>query len=100
MVGIYLSVWVHADLAPHISEERATVGVADADHVLLVGDLNYRLNLEDLEARRAMATGNWRRLRQADQLAGEMAEGRAFPGWEEGELTFRPTYKFRRGTDE
>lgn len=169
MVGIYLSVWVHADLAPHISEERATsvgcgvlgvfgnkgsvgawlrvhdttlcilcahlssgqqtadlarrnadaqdilarmafpdpdgpegatVGVADADHVLLVGDLNYRLNLEDLEVRRAMAVGDWRRLRQADQLAGEMAAGRAFPGWEEGPLSFLPTYKFRRGTDE
>jgi len=77
-----------------------TVGLEDADHVLLVGDLNYRLNLEDLEARRAMVTGDWRRLRRADQLAGEMAEGRAFPGWEEGKLTFLPTYKFRRGTDE
>ena len=169
MVGIYLSVWAHADLAPHISEARvtsvgcgvlgvfgnkgsvgawlrvhdtalcilcahlssgqqatdlarrnadaqdvlariafpdpdgpegATVGVVDADHVLLVGDLNYRLNLEDLEVRRAMAVGDWRRLRQADQLAGEMAAGRAFPGWEEGPLSFLPTYKFRRGTDE
>ena len=170
MVGIYLTVWADATLAPHVSEARVTsvgcgvlgvfgnkgcvgawlrvhdtalcilcahlssgqqpsdlarrnadaedivlrtsfpdpndggaggtVGLGDADHVLLVGDLNYRLNLEDLEARRAMATGDWKRLRQADQLAGEMAAGRAFPGWEEGELTFRPTYKFRRGTDE
>ena len=36
---------------------------------------------------------------QADQLRLQMAAGRVFDGFQEGSVTFRPTYKYDPGTD-
>ena len=33
-----------------------------------------------------------------DELKNMMKQQRAFQGWEEGPLTFPPTFKFKRGT--
>ncbi|CAL5226077.1 g8891 [Coccomyxa viridis] len=52
--------------------------VVSTDLIFWIGDLNYRLNMPDVLARRA---------------------GHFFSDWHEGPLNFRPTYKFRQGTD-
>ena len=77
----------------------AAVGVADADHCLLVGDLNYRLNADDAEVRARLGEGGADGLLELDQLRQEMAAGNAFRGWAEQGIAFPPTYKFRRHTD-
>ena len=79
----------------------AAVGVADADHCLLVGDLNYRLNADDAEVRARLGEGGAGAdgLLELDQLRQEMAAGNAFRGWAEQGIAFPPTYKFRRHTD-
>ena len=39
-------------------------------------------------------------MRANDQLAIERDAGRVFAGWSEGDLSFPPTYKFNRGTND
>jgi len=37
---------------------------------------------------------DWESLKQKDQLLNEKAKGNCFWGFEEGDLNFRPTYRF------
>jgi len=73
------------------------------DHELLfwLGDLNYRIadsmTTEDVFAR--IEAGDLASLWEVDQLAIEMEKGTAFQGFSEGQLAFRPTYKYQPGTN-
>ncbi|KAI8139943.1 Endonuclease/exonuclease/phosphatase [Fennellomyces sp. T-0311] len=62
-------------------------------------DLNYRVSLSNEEARAYAAQGNIDALYSADQLQNEMRLGHVFPGYEEGPITFLPTYKYDNGKD-
>ena len=83
------------------------------DRAFFFGDLNYRINgtresvdkllapADDVTKSSADWKGDaeyWAACREtllaSDQLRMAMASGRAFPGFAEGELLFRPTYKF------
>ena len=83
------------------------------DRVFFFGDLNYRIsgNREAVDAllappdERARAADDWRGeeahweamravLLANDQLQAQMSLGTVFPGWAEGPIHFRPTYKF------
>jgi hypothetical protein len=46
----------------------------------------------------AVAARRWEELRRADELRGELREGRALEGYQEGPLTFPPTFKLVRGS--
>jgi len=79
----------------------SSIGVADHDLTFWIGDLNYRVDecvsTEDvLDMAKA---GRLEELRKHDQLLAERRAGRVFPGFHEGRLTFRPTYKYQPGTD-
>lgn len=76
----------------------AARGIADTEHCLWLGDLNYRLALPDAEARAALRKGDLAALAEADELSTMRRSGRAFEGWQEGPLSFPPTFKFVRGT--
>lgn len=79
----------------------SSVGIADHDLVFWLGDLNYRID-ESLPTERVLhlsEAGRTAELRQLDQLNIERREGRAFQGFEEGEINFVPTYKYQPGTD-
>lgn len=81
-------------------------------HIIWMGDLNYRLDLErGLPQATMMSHGEkWDYVRNAinenrfkalakfDELHGEMAKGNVFYNFQEGELTFAPTFKVVRGT--
>ncbi|KAG0175793.1 inositol polyphosphate 5-phosphatase [Apophysomyces sp. BC1021] len=73
--------------------------IDDHDNVIWVSDLNYRVSLSNDEARAYANEGNIQALLGADQLQREMQEGRVFPKYEEGPITFLPTYKYDNGTD-
>lgn len=95
------------------------IGVApvynmDADaayqHVIWVGDLNYRVDLgitrggdrgrEDperwSEVQALMGTNDWPALVAADQLRDSIAQQRAFTGFSEAPINFCPTFKVKR----
>lgn len=79
----------------------SSVGVADHDLVFWFGDLNYRID-ESMGTEQVLQLsekGIIGELRDLDQLNIERKEGRVFEGFEEGFLTFAPTYKYQPGTD-
>ena len=51
-----------------------------------------------MQARAAIKAGNLSKVAEHDELKITMKEQRAFQGWQEGNLTFPPTFKFRLGS--
>ena len=51
-----------------------------------------------LQVRAILRSGRIQELVAADELTCMRKAGRAFQGWQEGPLSFPPTFKFRRGT--
>ena len=79
----------------------SSVGIPDHDLAFWIGDLNYRVD-ESMQTERVLELsekGHLEELKELDQLNVERAQGRAFKDFEEGELNFRPTYKYQPGTD-
>ncbi|KAK9840841.1 hypothetical protein WJX81_008338 [Elliptochloris bilobata] len=76
----------------------AARGLLEHEHLVWMGDLNYRLSLPDPEVRALLRAGDLAALAESDELTRVRHQGRAFEGWAEGPLNFAPTYKFRRGT--
>ena len=85
-------------------------GCAELDHLVVFGDLNFRVDLDFAPAEELVATsrkhgfGTAERQAQldtllaSDQLMREKAAGRAFPGFSEASIHFEPTYKFKPNT--
>jgi len=69
------------------------------DCIFFCGDLNYRLDLPRemvehhiiLQQRRQ--TADWLPLLRHDQLLSTISQGKAFPFFQEGKITFAPTFK-------
>ena len=51
-----------------------------------------------LQVRAAIKAGHLSEVVAHDELKNMMKEQRAFQGWQEGPLTFSPTFKYKRGT--
>jgi len=66
------------------------------DHIFWFGDLNYRLLIPQTATaiRKVTHEGNYQSLLEIDQLSLERKAERVFQGYEEGEITFPPTFKF------
>jgi predicted ATPase len=82
---------------------------AVTDLVLFCGDLNYRIgSLPREEVEDAIVEldspdngdSARQRLLSFDQLRASIAGEKAFPGFCEGEIKFRPTFKFDKGTSD
>ncbi|ORX47966.1 hypothetical protein DM01DRAFT_1338802 [Hesseltinella vesiculosa] len=69
------------------------------NNIIWVSDFNYRVSMANEEARVYASQGNIAAMLQKDQLIREMAEGNVFQGYQEGQITFMPTYKYDNGTD-
>mmetsp|Transcript_28320 Transcript_28320/g.84785 ORF Transcript_28320/g.84785 Transcript_28320/m.84785 type:complete len:987 (-) Transcript_28320:101-3061(-) len=72
-------------------------------HVFWFGDLNYRVNLPIstvlAELQNAEKTGgNLAAMHKADQLRQQRKKGHVLFGFHEEEITFKPTYRFKKGT--
>ena len=79
----------------------AELPAVDQSATFCFGDLNFRLTLPAKEVRWRMRSRDWLTLRFADQLASQLCgPGTAFDTWDEGEVLFRPTYKYDVGTSE
>nr|XP_024356469.1 type IV inositol polyphosphate 5-phosphatase 6-like isoform X3 [Physcomitrium patens]XP_024356470.1 type IV inositol polyphosphate 5-phosphatase 6-like isoform X3 [Physcomitrium patens] len=64
------------------------------DRIIWLGDLNYRIDLPDMETWALVNQCDWKSLLARDQLKMERNAGRVFKGWHEDVITFPPTYKF------
>lgn len=67
-------------------------------HIFWIGDLNYRVTGNP--TRHDFDTDDFSELYKKDQLYQEMQLKRVFYNYTEGEINFRPTYKYDLGTDE
>ncbi|MCO5569947.1 hypothetical protein L7F22_023661 [Adiantum nelumboides] len=67
--------------------------------VIWLGDLNYRLALTANDTRSLLAQADWNALLEKDQLNIHRKAGRVFSGWQEGDIAFAPTYKYRANSD-
>ena len=79
----------------------STLKILEHDIVFWIGDLNYRIDesmsTEDVFDR--VDTDDIEYLRMMDQLNIERGKGKVFKGFDEGILTFYPTYKYQPGTN-
>lgn len=66
-------------------------------HVFLFGDLNYRIQMDCNEALNAIAGGNYDVLLKNDQLTLHRKSHTVLYGFEEGAISFKPTYRYARG---
>eukprot|EP01104_Vermistella_antarctica_P017880 TRINITY_DN6440_c1_g1_i1.p1 TRINITY_DN6440_c1_g1~~TRINITY_DN6440_c1_g1_i1.p1 ORF type:complete len:823 (+),score=144.59 TRINITY_DN6440_c1_g1_i1:161-2629(+) len=73
---------------------------AQFNHMFWMGDLNYRIDLPRKKVCELTAKSDWKTLNEHDQLNKERKAGRVFQGWEEGKVSFRPTYRYLRGTND
>jgi len=65
-------------------------------YVFWMGDLNYRIDLPREQVVQLVQDRNFERLHAFDQLKREMTKGTAFKGFQEGPLSFPPTYRYLR----
>jgi hypothetical protein len=86
--------------------------LSSTDHVFFAGDLNYRVDLPReyverciIDVQKCRSNGSHGRvdnlmknLLRRDQLLQTIASGRAFFNFNEGKITFLPTFKFDKGT--
>ncbi|KAH0711536.1 hypothetical protein KY289_007495 [Solanum tuberosum] len=76
---------------------EATPELYEADMVVFLGDLNYRLDgISYDEARDFIYQRSFDWLRERDQLHTEMEVGNVFQGMRAAVIRFPPTYKFKR----
>ncbi|KAI7898816.1 Endonuclease/exonuclease/phosphatase [Cokeromyces recurvatus] len=70
------------------------------DFLIWCGDLNYRINLNEAIIKNYIRQDKLDVLLDYDQLSIERKAGRTFPMFEEGQITFPPTYKYDAGTNQ
>nr|GMD21813.1 type IV inositol polyphosphate 5-phosphatase 9 [Ipomoea batatas] len=73
--------------------------IQDHDRVIFLGDLNYRISLQETATRLLIDKGDFNSLLEYDQLRSEMLDGQVFKGWHEGIIKFAPTYKYYPNSD-
>ncbi|CAI8617651.1 unnamed protein product [Vicia faba] len=73
--------------------------ILDHDHVILLGDLNYRISLPEETTRLLVEKKDWDSLLENDQLMMELMNGNNLRGWHEGPIKFAPTYKYCPNSD-
>ncbi|CBQ72962.1 related to phosphatidylinositol phosphate phosphatase [Sporisorium reilianum SRZ2] len=74
--------------------------ISNHDHVIWLGDFNYRIDLTNDVVRSMAARQDLAGLYARDQLRRSKDAGDVFPGYEEGPITFAPTYKYDNGSDQ
>ncbi|EJK77766.1 hypothetical protein THAOC_00383 [Thalassiosira oceanica] len=79
------------------------------DHVFFAGDLNYRVDLPrehvekcivDMKRSPSRRGKLMSKLLRRDQLLQTIASGQAFAGFDEGKISFLPTFKFDKGSSD
>ncbi|KAL1409612.1 hypothetical protein Q8F55_003607 [Vanrija albida] len=88
---------INPPLEAYHPEDRDLM-VDDADVIFWLGDLNYRLELDDADIRGLITTQDWDALLTSDQLLTDIADNKSFIGFSEPRITFRPSFKYVHGS--
>merc|ERR1711937_1007466 len=92
-------------------EDSTPPALDGPDHVFFLGDLNFRVDCKREEADKKIAIGDHASLLEKDQLTkqltirdenGQLKKEATNPLWrdfQEGAITFPPTYKYDKGTE-
>eukprot|EP01124_Arcella_intermedia_P036376 TRINITY_DN9506_c0_g1_i1.p1 TRINITY_DN9506_c0_g1~~TRINITY_DN9506_c0_g1_i1.p1 ORF type:complete len:512 (-),score=111.78 TRINITY_DN9506_c0_g1_i1:713-2104(-) len=91
---------IHKGLLFNLSPTSPPIGLKEHDNLYWLGDLNYRIDLEDLVVRAKIKEQKYDELYENDQLRVQRAASKVFNGWMEGPINFAPTYKYDSGCDE
>ncbi|VDM55968.1 unnamed protein product [Angiostrongylus costaricensis] len=70
------------------------------DVIFWFGDFNYRINLSGDEVKKAVQSNELTKLWPFDQLSQQNAQRLVFDGFQEGALSFAPTYKYDTFSDD
>ena len=85
---------------PQDNPKLRPFGLYDHDNVIWLGDLNYRINIHEMELLyQHIEENKIEEMLLFDQLLIEKKAGRAFKGYTEGPINFLPTYKYQPGTN-
>ncbi|RUS19167.1 Endonuclease/exonuclease/phosphatase [Endogone sp. FLAS-F59071] len=90
-----------ADNSPAIAPGSAkALSIFDTDHLIWTGDLNYRIDMPEAEVKTYIEAQHTDTLLEFDQLNIERSAKRTFHDFQEGAITFAPTYKYDEGTSD
>ncbi|CAH0562090.1 unnamed protein product [Brassicogethes aeneus] len=70
------------------------------EYLFWCGDFNYRVDMDKEELRECLKRNDLAAVLQCDQLAKQKEEKNVFKDFEEGEITFPPTYKYDLFSDD
>ncbi|KAM0787054.1 hypothetical protein ACM66B_006318 [Microbotryomycetes sp. NB124-2] len=87
-------------LRPEMERAIGTASVFETNHLIWFGDLNYRIDLPREQVSRLLQQKAWDLLGPFDQLNLSRQHDLAFSGFQEADITFPPTFKFDKGSDE
>ena len=89
-----------SDIVSHLSLGNPQVSLSlEADYVIWLGDLNYRIELPNHVVAGLASRGHFKPLLQRDELKQELSLERAFCGFREAPIHFGPTFKFVLGEE-
>ncbi|XP_056015071.1 inositol polyphosphate 5-phosphatase OCRL-like isoform X2 [Ostrea edulis] len=75
--------------------------ISEHDQIFWIGDLNYRINGLDIDKVKAMIDREkYQDLLSYDQLHQQLGRSDVFKDYQEGNIHFKPTYKYNTGTND
>jgi len=91
----------HEDVQEAVYASMPPISLFNTDTLFWLGDLNYRIDLPDIDIREIVASEDWESkfelLLQNDQLVKSRRTGKAFQHFHEARIRFPPTYRFTPG---
>ncbi|XP_076049020.1 type II inositol 1,4,5-trisphosphate 5-phosphatase-like isoform X2 [Oratosquilla oratoria] len=96
----YDSIIARTSFTSHKNINSPPKSIKDHDHIYFFGDLNYRINPGNYNIKEMIELGQYDILLKNDQLTQQRNIERVFHGFTEGEITFRPSYKYALNSDE
>ncbi|XP_060527450.1 inositol polyphosphate 5-phosphatase OCRL isoform X2 [Cylas formicarius] len=90
----------YKDINARINFRKNPQAIKDHDQIYWLGDLNYRItDLTNVQVKTLLQRNEMNALLKADQLNQQKERGNVLLDYEEGNITFQPTYKFDLNTD-
>ena len=80
--------------------QQSNYSVANHEMQVLMGDMNYRINLENNNVRRLIEIQDYDELYKADEFKYAQKDSQYLGELKEGHITFDPTYKYDKNSDE